>query len=564
MQDKKINSVYIIYKSLATLFHNMLIGSKINKEELFYSLFGIIVIDLIINKEEMVVNKEGITYESLMSDTQLEEILLYLNIENIDNNTNGASIYATIRNKLAHGDYYLENEYIIFNINNKECKVILEDFINYYLKLTESLKCRYKGKKYRKNKLVNKSLGKFEELLTTREDILEFLKFLTFKEFILKRNDDKELTSVEKNDFLALLDTIYSTKCKDEKKCDRTLQNIINKKIYTVNINNKKAKKVDEETLNKVEKIVEKNNKLFDYDKEYINSILYLTAEEIYKLLVCDYEHYSIRFGLANLKVILNSMINRNILDFDKFIEEQLKKDELFYFGLPKHEIVLSVILALIYFNYCYPLEKIYKDNKTIEHSINDLDFSKLDFSEINPSINKLYDLGKDNYLNEENIKLNSYKNKYIEFDKLLNNKINQRDNVLKKYKSSKEEKLKKVILNLNKDIENIYSSYEYYLHMYYNQSRVVEELNDLFENKDMNFYNYTIINGIRNSIAHGNISCNNITTCELKDLELEFIDYYDDDIKFKLNINIYNLLSLTEVDNIKLTNSHLVKKLTK
>ena len=129
MEGKKINSIYTIYNSLVDLLHNILIGTEINEQSIFYSLFGIIVLDLVINKEDMVKNTEGIIYESKMSDNQLEDILNYLNIENIDKDNNGASIYATIRNKLAHGDYYLDKDYIMFNVNDKTCKVILKDFV---------------------------------------------------------------------------------------------------------------------------------------------------------------------------------------------------------------------------------------------------------------------------------------------------------------------------------------------------------------------------------------------------------------------------------------------------
>ena len=59
---KKINSVYKISNSLVNLLHNILIDENITKEEVFYSLFGVIVLDLIINKETMVKNTEGIKY----------------------------------------------------------------------------------------------------------------------------------------------------------------------------------------------------------------------------------------------------------------------------------------------------------------------------------------------------------------------------------------------------------------------------------------------------------------------------------------------------------------------
>ena len=163
MENNRIVTIYPIYNSLVDLLHNILIGTKINKDDIYNSLFGIIILDLIINKETMVKNKEGIVYESLMSDDQLENILNYLDIENIDENTNGATIYATIRNKLAHGDYFIDSDYLVFNTSNQKCRVLIKDFVEYYIGLTKKIKCRYKENKFIKHQIADKSLGKFDK-----------------------------------------------------------------------------------------------------------------------------------------------------------------------------------------------------------------------------------------------------------------------------------------------------------------------------------------------------------------------------------------------------------------
>lgn len=564
MEKKKINSIYTIYNSLIDLLHNILIDTEITKDEIFYSLFGIIVLDLIFNKEDMVKNKEGITYESVMSDTLLEDMLKHLNIENIDKNNNGASIYATIRNKLAHGDYYLDNNNIVFNVNNKECKVLIEDFVRYYMELTNILKCRYKENKFVKNQLIDNSIGKFSKLIETREEVLEYLKFLKYKEFILRRKDNKILRTEEKAYFLQTIYFLYNNKQSNEKEADNTLTKIFNKN-YIVNINSKKLKKLKEEDLIEVEKIIAKNNKDYDYNIDAINNILYSSSEDIYKLVDKEYDNYSIKYGLANTKVILDEMIKNKIYDFNEFSDKKSNIDSYYILGLPINEIIISIMLSLIYFNYCYPLEKIYKENKNFTNEFNEeLDFKKLKLDELKPSINKLYEIGKDNAINEEETKLKSLKNKIEEINNTLDNKINQKSNLLKKYKINKDEKIKKIIDKLTIDINSIYSDFEYQIFLYNNELLKNEELKKYIMENDLNYYNYTIINGIRNALAHGNIKCNNIASAKLKDVELEFIDEYDNDIKFSLKVTVDSLFSLLEIENITFINEYLKRKIKK
>lgn len=565
MEEKKIESIYKIYNSLVNLLHNILIDETLTEDDVFYSLFGIVVLDIIFNKEDMVINTEGIVYESKMSDSQLEDILSYIEIENIDKSNNGASIYAIIRNKLAHGDYYLDNMNIIFNVNDKKCSVEIKKFINYYLKLTVNLRYRYKDKKFIKEQLVNKSGGKFNKLLETKEEILDYLKFLTYKEFIFKRKDNKELSTHEKELFAEVIKRVYDESENKEKNNDKLIKELINPLIYNIDIKNHKLKKLNDEQLKEAEKIINRLNKYYKFDDNYIENILYEGAENIYKVATKDYNTYAIKYGLANLKFLLNDMLYKNILDVDKYIKDKMKEDIYFALSFPKNEVVISIILCLIYYNYCYPLEKLYKDNKIFNININnDFDFSNLNLEELNVEVNNIYSDGRDKVLKESDIKCNSLLKKYIKTNEELEKLIIQKNNLIKKYKETKENKLLDIINNLTIKINNLDRQYEYYLHMYFNERENNIELNDCFKETNLNYYNYSIINGIRNSISHGNVKCNGIASENLENIELEFVDLYEFVVQFKLNIKVFNLFALIEEENLNTTNKYLVKKLNK
>ena len=54
--NKKIDSMTLIYNSLKEVFDGFIALDSVEKERIFYALFGIIVLDIIYNKETMVKN----------------------------------------------------------------------------------------------------------------------------------------------------------------------------------------------------------------------------------------------------------------------------------------------------------------------------------------------------------------------------------------------------------------------------------------------------------------------------------------------------------------------------
>ena len=458
--NKKIDSMTLIYNSLKEVFDGFIALDSVEKERIFYALFGIIVLDIIYNKETMVKNTTGINYESLMSDEELENILLYIKDYNY---TNGATLFATIRNKLAHGDYYLDNEYIIFNINNNKVKVFLEDFVGFYIDLTDTVQCRFKGEKYKKIRLLGTAMNQFDNLILNELDLEKLLKHYTLKEYTLKRKDGKQLPTQEKVIFESYLNYVYNNKNLSSKQMDYYLHETF-KRNYIVDIKNHKMKSFKDK-YPIIKNIMDSINESYNYDKKYLTNIIFTFGENLYRLLSLEFDDNPLIYGMSYIKFMLNDMLKQDINNFDDYIDLKNMGDEHFMLSVPYNEIIAVIELSMIYFCYCYPLESIFKDSKIYTHTDTDLDFSKLNLSEITPSVNKLYDTGKNNLMNELNNRVNGL---YRDFETKLekyNEVKNQRDNLLKKYKESskdKKQKINEIIKKLDNTLALLDKEYEY------------------------------------------------------------------------------------------------------
>lgn len=556
MEENRINTSTKMERSLVKLLNNILFQSKIEEEDFINSLFGIIVIDILLNKEKMVENVGDITYESKMSDDQLEEIFSFLDIENMKVDQNGATVFATIRNKLAHGDYYLKDKNIIFRINDKDVSVSLYLFINYYMLLTDCLSQRFKEKKYTKYQLTDKSGMFINKMLETDEDIKDFLKSISLKKMTLRRKDGQELTSAEKNRFSLYTLELRKKIKQNIKTYDSDYDKMVKSEFsdnYYVDISKHKMYKVDEVDFNEIKRTVNFYKYLYDKDPESLNLYLFVVAEKIYTYMYNKYEENQVQYSFESLKRALFETIQYGIFDFGKFLKEKSKIDSYFEIVFPDEESLICIMIAIMYFTYCYPLETLFKTNKTFECNEQDMDFSKIDFSEIIPNIkfNKIYEMGKNNRINELNTMITSYNNSIKQLENNYNKIENQHNNVLKKYEENKDKKYEEILEILKDKLNDIKNKIEEYNKLLKIKNKELEESNIIFSDDNNTFYGYTIINGIRNAICHGNIKFKNLHS-EIKDLTVEFTDLYENEEFFKLDISLHSLMSLTEENNMK------------
>lgn len=156
-----------------------------------------------------------------------------------------ADILGTIRNKIAHGNFIIndDNTFSIFK-ENDEIKINMDDYIKFINRVLKLFYERIKGSIYQKTVAVGKTNN-----LNTKGEILSFLRKSKVYNFKLKRingnidplalNNTKKIINefLETNDLKILLD--YQNAIKDEyiftwdtlKKHDETL-NEIAKKCY--------------------------------------------------------------------------------------------------------------------------------------------------------------------------------------------------------------------------------------------------------------------------------------------------------------------------------------------
>ena len=99
-------------------------------------------------------------------------------------------------------------------------------------------------------------------------------------------------------------------------------------------------------------------------------------------------------------------------------------------------------------------------------------------------------------------------------------------------------------------------------MELYKIKKEELDNLNEILLKDNNIFYSYTVINGIRNAICHGNIKYSNLYN-GIKGLLIEFSDIHENEEQFKLDIDLYSLMSLTEKDNLDyINNFYRVKKI--
>lgn len=181
MQEKKYNTTKLINKSLDNLTNNIVFDKNLDDKSIMYSLFAIITLDIMANKEDLVEKDIENKYTNLMSDNTIDNTYERLHINKENYNMNESTFFAKLRGTIAHGQYYIENDKIVLNIqtgNNeyKECDVLFDDFINYYCELTDFIDGRINEKKFVRYEMFNKNEDTLTTLSSNDKCIKDYLK----------------------------------------------------------------------------------------------------------------------------------------------------------------------------------------------------------------------------------------------------------------------------------------------------------------------------------------------------------------------------------------------------
>ncbi len=432
---------------------------------------------------------------------------------------NSEEIVGLIRNKLAHGEFVidLENKKVSFKLEDSMMSLGMTNVINM---ISESMDYYYlntSNTEYQKDIIAINKIDKTRtKPLKTKSEIKGFLRTLSKMSFSFKKQDGGPLD----DNIAKTADNVISAY-----ENDFSLDLLIKAK-------NKFAQK----------------GYSFDWEKTSLKSdLIDDTTNYIYKNYPKNIPYeYQIRFMKRDLESRLNpkkhlvKSLQKNMMlleiayknqtvNYGEVLEEYQKECSYDTVGI---EELATASFALFEALFSYGNDKFLENSNEYTFLPSDgLDYSTLDLS----SINVLY-INKDNgFKNSIQIELISKKKKITEIDA----KISKNEQSLVQVTKSGNLKAKAILES------NLQKSYQERDKMYEELKALLIRLNEinLYESfNESHLRNKVIINGIRNSISHGNYK---IETVENRIDKIVFEDIYEGVLTFKCEVPITEFINM-------------------
>lgn len=467
--------------------------------------------------KETFVDKNGNVFYSKVANSELEKNVNLI-AKKVSNGyeINGyvfpsaPQLVGVVRNKLAHGQFSFDLEHNRVIIDNEGVDIIinidkLATFVISSLKdyMFVSNKSEYERDYVFSNK---PKTGDF----FSKEEIQRYIK--TFKEFSMKisRNDGKDIEGYIIREFNFVFKLFSETR--DYGVLLRFAKSV--EKDYTVSWGERKADSQNIDTL--IEFLFNTLRKELDS-----NSKATIIAHEVARNLNTKYNSFNpIKANLTNL-ILLDairncSTINKDIL-FD-YIQRQYS--DLYINYDPFAMSLINTFTSLFSFNF---------DNtfKRSENAFDGFDYSLLDISKFN--IEKEKGLGDDEIIQRQN-KIN---NEITKVDAMINSNMISLERVTQMGNNDAMQKINSLISLLNQKKTNLSADL----------NNVHTELQE-FKNSEKFLKGEALVEGIRNSIAHGNYQV--LLGKNFNEIVIVFEDIYEGKTTFKASItygNFYEFL---------------------
>ena len=493
-------------------------------------LLGIASNIFLSTKESLVTNEGNLVYSSTILDDELSKMLTSLfTLENGNYYYgkhlmgDGATTINKLRNKLAHGLYILDMDKSTVTISddNDMLEFDIRTLVNFvYQALYNSI---YKKKdNYYDNKIIFTLNGKPNRQKPFK-DIKELEKYI---------NTHKTLK--------ASIEGIngYKITEEDKSKLDKITNNYINQENF------KEFKKFEKENLNKIKvtyeveelKNIDTNElatSLFTMTKKgstYGDVQLYI-GETLRKINMQDLEKIG-TVSLSNIALI-DGISRCNTIDY-----QILNKTTNQLYGNMSFSTDSLAYTLVSMFNtlFSYGRDKLLNNNETNIFTDNDkFDYSQLDLSKFNVT-NYTFDTG---YLKAKLERKTAVEKMITKLNKSIKTTQVQINNLTGVTgKESVINNLKTKIQNDQKEIQNLTK-----------EKNEIEVLNNYFNSHQDYFIKKAIINGIRNSIAHGHYKID--YTKDYENASIEFNDIYKGKTTFQASIKIIDFFYFF-IDNEK------------
>lgn len=479
-------------------------------------------------KEDIVLKKE--TYESNLFGNLLEQSveLIASKVPNgymIDNYVfnSAAELVFKLRNKLAHGDFTLDLKHnrIILNIDDEnEVKVRINKLSTFIVNaLSRYLKDRERNKNKRDLIVIDRNVSNRQNLIVNDKELRNVIKDFYCIEFVLSRSDSKNIELSVLNNFEEAIN-----KYKKDKK-------LIHMSQFKNNLDSNYEFKINRMSIENDQDI----DKLVYYIKEkcpdnlnYEAQLMFI-GEEIKPYLNKDYEKMNPLYSnLLNL-LILSELEKTNSFNAlrQRLIETYESPLIIDYNNLA------SVSIAMFNALFSYSLDDYYKDSLEFDNFQNNgFDYSLLDLSLINPSIVTIDEVKIIEVENSCNSISNDIKN--------LEDKITKNSESLK---NVKEKGILKAETAIRDNLQKLEEKKNTLKNKLSEKKTSLNNLKSYYINNSKHIKNRAIIEGIRNSIAHGNYKID----LNFGDYILIFTDLYEGKVTFEAKIPLLDFIKTVE-----------------
>jgi len=481
-------------------------------------------------KEDLVENKGERVYESKVFLESLESSVDYIatkvsNGYKIGNYIfpDAETVVAIIRNKLAHGNYRIDFEHGRVIINHQGVDIILSLYklsifiVSAFATMTKEVKTT----KYERDIIYfeRKEVATREKGITDKSEIGQIIKGYNYLYFAVESLDGRTIS----RDCIVLFESFLKyVKChlQDYKKSDLYKEVCQYLAKHNCKLICEYKKMNDNKDINDIIELI---------GDEMLNNFPYDFVRQVECIGYEVHRKFNPKFNSfnplgANIKhlMLLDAIGKKNTVDMSTLsthMSEIIAGNDMHFYYDEYGMVLISMFNSL----FMYPMDDIYTipGEYTLDRS-DGLDFGLLDFSMINPTVINV-DMTP---LNNAKAKLDSLISKRDE----INNKINQQQINLSKVKGRPdvETKIKAGINDLNNSL-NIILSECVVADASYNAIKKDFDINvDYFKNK-------AIVEGIRNSIAHGHYEF--IVDGGFNDTIIVFNDIYEGKLTFQLKV---------------------------
>lgn len=440
------------------------------------------------------------------------------------------TLVTTIRNKLGHGEYLIDfaHNRIILKVDGNDIVIQIPKLTNFVISSFSSTLQNYNTSSFTRCFVYSKSIiGKDKERYSLNEYKNMIASYYKYN-ITIKRKDG---SPIEGFIFDRFNETVSS------------FSNSLN--LSELIDFEKKVKNNYEVTWNKVSTKNEDTKMLesFLYNSTTLNTpyerAIEIVGYEVDKLFNKDkFDNFSmIASGVHNL-LLLNSIKELGTSNYEKVHDDIIKKYGKLY--IATDDLAQSLISSFnALFAYGYD-DVLHNKNEYQSLDLDGFDYSLIDTSSFNVEVEKT----DDGYITDLGVKENAIKNN---INKLNNALVSCNNNLAKVTSIGNQKGINAITSQINTINGNI-NGYNIDLA---NIQNTLNNVNNYVSTYASLLKNEKIINGIRNSIAHGNYKV--ILKETLKDSLISFTDFYEGEVTFKASISIDNFVEFLQKSAIEI-----------